>query len=185
MSKLCAKCGTPLSDDDQFCGVCGARLEMPAMQQDQKRMGQPSEYTYQQPNQIYEQPPIKPTQAKKKKTGLLLGILGGVIAVAVIVTVLLVTDVISFEGGNKGIVDTWFSSRLTGQQYMVAFDADGLVYFTDNDTYEKSTYEFSDGSGVILAPGTRFEDAELLLVDGVLYIDGVAYYRDREEVPNY
>ena len=180
MSRLCANCGSILSENDVFCRACGAQMDLQTAQQNYQEAAQPMPYSYQY-NQMSGQPPFTPTPIKKKRTGLILGIASGVITVGLIVVILLVTGVM---GGESGVVDTWYSSREPNND-MIAFDSDGSVHFVESDgTVIHSTYELiSSETGVILAPGSSLENAEFFIVDGVLYIKDVTYYRSRSDVP--
>jgi hypothetical protein len=157
---------------------------------------------YQQPNQGYGQPPFTPTPVKEKKTGLILGTACGVLVVGLIAVILLVTGVLG--GGSKNqVLGTWHSASS-----MVEFDDDGNVHIATSDgTVLHIRYELlSSRAGVILAPESGpenagaltegeeqlnnstqnyygFANAEFSIDEGVLQIEGVIYYRNKEDIP--
>ena len=167
MNKFCGKCGTPLAEDEISCGKCGAKVEAQAEPIPPTPV---QHYRPQQPNS--DVPAAAP---KKNKTGLVLGILGGVIAAAIIVIVLLVPGVL---GGTNEVVGTWYNA-----DDMVAFDSDGIFFghLSDSTVFQSSYTVTTSGTGVISAPSNGLEDAVFSLVNGALQIECITYYSSLEE----
>ena len=88
MSKFCPNCGNALADNAMFCGSCGAKQEtaptQPPVQTAEPIYQQPAEPMYQQPAEpMYQQfDYAPPTQPKKSKKGLVIGLAVAAIAVA-------------------------------------------------------------------------------------------------------
>lgn len=119
MSKNCPKCGNPLDEGALFCDNCGLRLNAQPQQpprpnvQPQQTHSQP----YAQPQQQYPQqsqqyapyqPPYRQNQSapqppKKKKTGLIIGLICGgtaLLIAAVLVVIFVVMPMLKKPGGD-------------------------------------------------------------------------------------
>ena len=87
---FCKKCGANIADGASFCKSCGAEQSAPAQQPVQQ---------YQQPvAQVQYAYPQGYAQPKKKKTGLIIGLIAGGAAIIALVIVLIVV----FAGGGSG-----------------------------------------------------------------------------------
>lgn len=102
MNKKCKACGADVPNDAKFCQVCGGTdfvADAPAQQQlndDKTVAAQPvynqNSYNPQSPVGQAWQPPAPQSKPRKKKTGLIIGIVAAVVAVAVIATIGVVSE---------------------------------------------------------------------------------------------
>ncbi|MEM5767560.1 MAG: zinc-ribbon domain-containing protein, partial [Bacillota bacterium] len=92
----CFKCGAQIADESEFCVQCGAA----------------------QKSRTAEAYPVK--QAKKRKTGLIIGLVAGCVIVAAAVVAL----VLLLPGMNRTATGDWYNKDL---EQTLTFRADGTV----------------------------------------------------------
>lgn len=152
--KVCPNCNNSVEDSAQFCATCGARFAVDYTQQPQQPVyqqpqqfnqpdytqqqfnqpnyaQQPQQPVYQQPqfNQPnYAQPTYQPPQPKKSKTGLIIGIVAG--AVALIAVIAIIIGVSASKDDNTPSHITDFDPSFN--QDITSNDAD--TNYTDNNT---------------------------------------------------
>ncbi len=111
---FCKKCGANIADGARFCKSCGAEQSAPTQQPVQQ---------YQQPvapvAQVQYAYPQGYAQPKKKKTGLIIGLIAGGVAIIALVIVLIVV----FAGGGSGSSNddgsyygSWNIKKVYGQE---------------------------------------------------------------------
>ena len=145
----CTQCGSPLSEGSLFCQACGSPVkEQPPVQPAQA----PPPAAPAQPQPIYQQPPTQPyaqqpyappytgaPQTKKKRTGLIIGIIAGAV---VLIGAVVALYLFVFAG-----------TPLTGQWYCE--ECGRVLVFSDNNTVtgyaltgnEDATYTYDKGKG--------------------------------------
>ncbi len=150
----CTQCGSPLSEGSLFCQACGSPVkEQPPVQPAQA----PPPAAPAQPQPIYQQPPTQPyaqqpyaqqpyappytgaPQTKKKRTGLIIGIIAGAV---VLIGAVVALYLFVFAG-----------TPLTGQWY--CDECGRVLVFSDNNTVtgyaltgnEDATYTYDKGKG--------------------------------------
>lgn len=124
----CTNCGAPNADDAAFCTSCGTPLKAQDTNQPQEQApaAPPQAYTP-PPQQAYAPPPQQPyppqqaypqqhpgyaypPQApKKKKTGLIIGIVAGVVVIAIAIALVLI-----LTGGGGGFSGKWVVTDTEG-----------------------------------------------------------------------
>lgn len=116
MESFCKYCGTPINQGVTHCPSCGGAVEQPQSApvqspvQPQQNTYQP-QYTQPQPAYTYPQPETTPPPKKKKKTGLIIGIIVGAVALAFfgIIALILFIGMFSIEDYQKP-VEAWVES---------------------------------------------------------------------------
>lgn len=161
---FCPKCGAQIPNGAKFCGGCGYNFQKTQPEQKQA-LTQPAE--------------------KKKKTGLIIGIAAGAVALIAIVAVVLIltlngsgsnSDVasITFDGTTISAGDTF--SKLNGGKYKI-FSEDGETidgYANDfiTDDYRNYFTEFVDDKGYCIYLYTSTADFNTPIGDFV--VDGIS-----------
>ena len=161
-----------MADDAVFCSSCGTKTDAGQ---------QVNEGAAQTPSQVYTppQPAYVPAPPKKSHTGLILGIVGGVVALAAAVVVLLLTGVLGGDADDiSDIEGKWYSSDV-----MVDFDEDGTVHIEtkDDEINGEYTYNATEKRGEIESDNEDFDGVSFTLRSDYLKLDGEKYYRDKEE----
>ena len=174
MSRFCKNCGTPLTGDEVFCKGCGAKVDI--IEQTSGNTAAPVP-----PQPVYTPPAgATYTQAapKKSKLGLILGIVGGVVAISAVVLVLFLTGVLGGKVDISDIEGKWYSSDT-----MIDFDDDGtLRIVTDEETIRgEFTYDTDKKEGIISSDARDYDDIAFARERDTLVVDDVEYYRDKEE----
>lgn len=151
--KKCTNCGKELDDNAQFCNGCGAACNLqpqqpPTPPYQQPQTPPPYQPPYQQPmSSQYQQP-------KKKKTGCLIGIIAGIIAVIVIIFSI---SCCSYDLGVDVVKDAYLNDYSSVISVGEAFDD-----FLLDETWER--FESDKGDDVVQCNGicTYYgEDAKL------------------------
>ena len=110
MSKNCPKCGNPLDEGALFCDNCGIRLGAQPQQTPPRPYAQPQQQYPRQAQQYapyqppYQQNQPAPQPPKKKKTGLIIGLICGgtaLLIAAVLVVIFVVMPMLNKPGGNQ------------------------------------------------------------------------------------
>lgn len=172
---FCPKCGAQIPNGAKFCGGCGTKIEQQQAPQPQKP----------QP----EKPP-KPT-VPKKKTGLIIGIVTGAVALVAIVIILIITltgsgsnpDVasITFNGITVSQGDTFGKMEEIGFEFEDNNDEEVVNGYLEEYDVEQGMYAntFTNGEGcytalVTYSPSTDIPLSDLLIDDfEVAYDDSV------------
>ncbi len=182
---FCTNCGRKNDAGAAYCENCGASLEPPV----NNRQSVPENTPYAQPGGYpqsapytqpvippaypMEQPPYNPQQppaAKKKKTGLIVGLaLGGVAVIAAIVLLVILT-------ASSAVVGTWYCEE---RGVVLEFQKDGIVVSHTVDGSDEGNYSFDSGNkeGVITADDEEFDFS----LDGrEIEIEDVGQFRKAE-----
>jgi len=162
MSIFCASCGTKLTAGDAFCPNCGAKADVQAQQ------APPAQ-------QAAAYAPVPP---KKKKTGLIIGIIAGVVAIGAAVLVLFLTGVFGGTGDISDIRGRWFSEKDS-----VAFNDNGTVLIvTESEEIDADfTYDAKTGKGVIKSPVAGTSDVSFTFDGKTIEMKGKTYFRSKDD----
>lgn len=147
---FCKKCGADIADGARFCKKCGAEQSAPAQQPVQQ---------YQQPvAQVQYAYPQGYAQPKKKKTGLIVGLIAGGVAVVALVVILIVVFAGGSSGGSGGYYGEWkiesvygtdcswsnMTLSLTPSYYQVKM-GDSVVEHAEYIKYGENSVRFDTG----------------------------------------
>ena len=154
---FCTNCGWQNEQGAVFCEKCGQPLESDAAGQPvpkpQSAYVPPRDYSFpvEQPSLTsYSTPPVQQPVAKKKKTGLIVGLsVGG----ALILTVVILIAALSGESPVEGI---WYNEEIG---VALEFQGRGFVISYTLDGQDEGNYTFSSGSnkGIIDADGKEYD----------------------------
>ena len=166
---FCTKCGQPTTPETAFCSHCGNPLtgvaepqatpEPPAQEwRAQPPYTAPQSMPYQQ-NYYVPQPPAQVYAAlpeKKKKTGLIIGlVLGGVAVLAIIAVLLFVWP--GFLNAGTPVVGTWYSEN-RGEAIRFGSGSSFDAYTTYGEFEGDYQYEPALGEGRIdMSDGHKFD----------------------------
>lgn len=165
MNKQCKACGSNVPADARFCQVCGGAefitnnvpINQPAYNQ--------SQYNQQPPVNQTWQPPVPQNQPKKKKTGLIIGI---------VVAVLIVLAVIGMVA-EKAFQDQGYGDN-TGNNGDYSYNIGGSNGNTDNSSSkneEKLYYSKGNFDGSVYE--NKWADIKFALPEGFSDADTATY----------
>lgn len=108
---FCPNCGERLPDSAAFCPGCGspiaARPAAPAAPEAAPAAPfYPSEPAY-SPEPSYYAPSPAPAPAKKKKTGLIIGLIAGLVLIGVVLLILFLTGVLGGGAAKADLIGEW------------------------------------------------------------------------------
>lgn len=156
---FCNNCGNQLPDGAKFCNVCGAAIQSPVSkapvtqqpQVPQEPFGHQSNFTNPCPP---DPAPVNPTPAKKKKTGLVIGIVAGVFAIIAIIGTLYGTGLLNPENSPTIERGTIEGNTYVNESINLEFEkADDWVFYSDEELAEAM------GTGADLAGYSDFQQA--------------------------
>ena len=155
----CSQCGAPLPEGSRFCQTCGAPVNQQPAANAQTPQGAvpPQQPAYQQPQQppyppYTQQPygtPPYPGPPKKKKTGLIIGLIAGaVILIGAAVALYL------FVFSGTPVTGQWYCEE-RGQVLVFEDDGSATGYSLTGTVDAKYEYDKGKGEGTVSANGTE------------------------------
>ncbi len=190
---FCSQCGHGNPDGAAFCTACGSPLT-----RDTKTTSEPSGDAGIQSESVYLQtasfssppdqsgfapPSYPPRQHKKKRAGLIIGLIAGVFLIAAAAVALFVWPGI-LTAKAPGVAGYWYSED---RGEALEFKNSGSVRVFTADTVFQGRYEYdtAQGMGVITVDETGYEFA---MTDDGLKVNGMGLYEragDNFDVDNF
>ena len=165
MNKQCKACGSNVPVDARFCQVCGGAEFITNNVPTSQPVYNQNQYNQQPPINQTWQPPVPQTQPKKKKTGLIIGI---VAAVLVVLAVIGMVAEKAFQ--NQGYGDN------TGNNGDYSYNIGGSNGNTDNsssENEEKLYYSKGNFDGSVYE--NKWADIKFALPEGFSDADSATY----------
>lgn len=172
MSKQCKSCGTDAPENAKFCPMCGGVDFVEGSSAEQQGETMYSAPTNPQPavNPTAYQAPTQQNPPKKKKTGLIIGIVAAVVVVWLVTGFFVGKAVRKIIAGNEG--------ELFGDHFGTSTNDDGNIEMPDVDV-EKAVYSKGALNGSVYT--NKWADIQFEIPEGYLNADADTYAMSENE----